>query len=156
MEGIINPKLVKSGKFAIFLLFNFLFIFAFTVPFTYIPLRATELGISLPLIALLVSISGVTSMTGRVVIGIIAGNLHRARPWLLFLFISLSGIVMNVVPFAQSYVTLAFLGAAFMLLTGKMFCIFYSIFGDCCSYSYFVFAIKESYCIVILSDFRGR
>lgn len=121
MEGIINPKLVKSGKFAIFLLFNFLYIFAFSVPFTYIPLRATELGISLPLTALLVSISGVTSMTGRVLIGMIAGNLPRARPWLLLLFISLSGIVMNVVPFAQSYVTLAFLGAIFMLFTGKMF-----------------------------------
>lgn len=118
MEGIINPKLVKSGKFAIFLLFNFLYIFAFSVPFTYIPLRATELGISLPLTALLVSISGVTSMTGRVLIGMIAGNLPRARPWLLLLFISLSGIVMNVVPFAQSYVTLAFLGAVFMLFTG--------------------------------------
>lgn len=124
MEGIINPKLVKSGKFAIFLLFNFLYIFAFSVPFTYIPLRATELGISLPLTALLVSISGVTSMTGRVLIGMIAGNLPRARPWLLLLFISLSGIVMNVVPFAQSYVTLAILGAIFMLFTGKMFCNF--------------------------------
>lgn len=121
MEGIINPRLIKSGKFAVFLLFNFLSVFAYTIPFTYIPLRATELGISLPLTALLVSVSGVTSMTGRVVIGMIAGNLPRARPWLLFIFISISGIVMNVLPFAPSYITLAFLGAVFMLFTGAAF-----------------------------------
>lgn len=119
LASIINPRLVKSGKFGVFLFFSFLIIFAYTIPFTFIPLRATEEGISLQLTALLLSISGVTSMTGRVAIGIVAGNLPRACPWLIFLFVLISGLIMNVLPFANTYIGIAFLEAIFMLCTGK-------------------------------------
>ena len=58
-------------------------------------------------------------MTGRVAIGIVAGNLPRACPWLIFLFVLISGLIMNVLPFANTYIGIAFLEAIFMLCTGK-------------------------------------
>lgn len=117
-ESLVNPNLLKSPKFILFILVNFLFPLSSTIPFTYIPLKTTEQGISLQLTALLISISGITSTTGRVVIGMIAGNVPRVRPWLFLVFLMVSGLTLNGLPFAETYTSIALLASIFMLCTG--------------------------------------
>ncbi|XP_033731826.1 monocarboxylate transporter 4-like [Pecten maximus] len=85
-------KVLKTKAFLIFAVSGFCTALAYFVPHVMIPELAKNRGLSSTDVALIFTVSGVSSILGRILIGFIVDILHISRIWTLSIALFIGGI----------------------------------------------------------------
>ena len=104
---MLDASILRSRVFLLFCASNMLLYSAYDVPYVYTPDKALQMGISSQRSSFLVSVIGITSTVGQVVIGYI-GDHPRINTLLLYnALTSVAGVATMAVPLLTGYVSLA-------------------------------------------------
>ena len=107
MSEMLDASILRSRVFLLFCASNMLLYSAYDVPYVYTPDKALQMGISSQRSSFLVSVIGITSTVGQVVIGYL-GDRPRMNTLLLYnALTSVAGVATMVVPLLTSYTALA-------------------------------------------------
>lgn len=117
-KSVWDKAFFRSPNSISFTLTNLMVGLSDTVPFLFLPLKATRMGFSLELSAMLISAIGFTSLVGRVGIGILTGNSRRRR-FVSFITASIvCSASMTFYAFANSYLIFIIGSCLFGISTG--------------------------------------
>lgn len=107
MSEMLDASILRSRVFLLFCASNMLLYSAYDVPYVYTPDKALHMGISSQRSSFLVSVIGITSTAGQVVIGYLGDHPSINTLLLYNALTSVAGVATMVVPLLTCYVALA-------------------------------------------------
>lgn len=113
LREMMDLSILRSVIFMYLCLSTFLLYFSYDVPYVFTPDKAVQMGISDESASFLVSIIGITSTFGQILIGYV-GDLPGVNVTLLYSILTgIAGLVTMMVPWYNSYGALAAFTAAY-------------------------------------------
>lgn len=107
MSEMLDASILRSHVFMLFCVSNILLYSAYDVPYVYTPDKAVRMGISSQRASFLVSVIGITSTAGQVIIGYL-GDHQCINTLLLYnALTSVAGVATMAVPLLRGYAALA-------------------------------------------------
>ena len=107
MSEMLDASILRSRVFMLFCVSNILLYSAYDVPYVYTPVKAVRTGISSQRASFLVSVIGITSTAGQVIIGYL-GDHQCINTLLLYnALTSVTGVATMAVPLLRGYAALA-------------------------------------------------
>ena len=117
-DAMWDKTLFRSTRCLSVILSCMAFGFCDTVPFLFIPTKASRMGFSLELSAMLISIIGFTSISGRIGVGVLSGRSRRIRFVFFVLAFVICSVSMALYALANSYMVFIMGSCLFGVSTG--------------------------------------
>ena len=114
-----DPSLFKNPIFVIFAMVLVLFSFGYHTPYTYVPERAIELGVSPRHASLLISLMGVSNVAARLIFGWIADHSEGIRFYFAGIVFVLGGAATICAFFYVTYPLMAAFSVVFGACSGR-------------------------------------
>lgn len=119
-DAMWDKTLFRSTRCLSVILSCMAFGFCDTVPFLFIPTKATRMGFSLELSAMLISIIGFTSISGRIGVSVLSGRSRRIRFVFFVLAFVICSVSMALYALANSYLVFIMGSCLFGVSTGMI------------------------------------
>ncbi|KAJ8314254.1 hypothetical protein KUTeg_008815 [Tegillarca granosa] len=103
LQNAFDFKVFKIPLFVVFVLHNILLYIGAYVPFSFLPLRVNNRGFSLNDASLFVSMIGLASTTGRILVGFMASYMTNFRSQLYVILTFIAGMMVCIAPLCSYY-----------------------------------------------------
>ena len=117
---VFDGDLLRTPQYVVVTVAYLLVYAAYGIPYLFLPHKASEVGLSEDLVSLLVSIIGISNLTARFLMAIVASSSIRNRMFLLSLSFAAHTLSLLTFPFFSDFLYLALGAGLFGFSSGKL------------------------------------